>query len=446
MQKYAENALHTHMAELQGTFYKHWGNTKPWTKNRQILINAKHKSSRYKKLKASGFSEEEINKKFAEPVNMKIFTWAGEEEKEISPLDSIKHYLQFLQAGFMAMEPGSGNVLAWVGGINHKYFKFDHVNINTKRQVGSTFKPIVYATALENGVEPCDFVRARRVTYKNFEDWSPGNANDNYDGSYSVKGALTHSVNTVSVKVLKKATIDKTVALAKEMGIQSEIPKVPSIALGTPNISLYEMVNAFATFANRGITSKPNFLLKITDKEGNILENFQGDLQGKRVMNPQTADMMIEMMRNVVNKGTASRLRTKYQLQNDIAGKTGTTQSHADGWFMGFTPELVAGVWVGSDDPNIHFRSITHGQGAAMALPIWALFIKQLNRDQQLNHYTKSRFNPTGSTVRTLMDCEDYRDRRSFIDEIFAKILKKRNKPKSRRPKAQRKRRKKRNK
>ncbi len=445
MQRYAESALQTHMAELQATFNEHWGKTKPWTKNRRILLNARNKSERYKKLKASGLADNEIDKIFQEPVNMKIFTWAGEEEKEMSPLDSIKHYLQFLQAGFMAMEPRTGNVLAWVGGINHKYFKFDHVNINTKRQVGSTFKPIVYATALQNGVEPCDFVRARRVTYKNFEDWSPGNANDNYEGSYSVKGALTHSVNTVSVKVLKKATINKTVALAKAMGIQSDIPKVPSIALGTPNISLYEMVSAFATFANRGAVSHPNFLLKITDKNGNILENFQSDSQGEQVMSTQTADMMVEMMRNVVNKGTAARLRTKYQLQNDIAGKTGTTQSHADGWFMGFTPRLVAGVWVGSDDPNIHFRSITYGQGAAMALPIWALFIKQLNSDQQLNHYTKAKFSTPDNIVRTLMDCEDYRDRRSFIDDIFAKILKKRNRPKPKRNKTRRQRRKKRN-
>ncbi|NER85154.1 MAG: penicillin-binding protein, partial [Leptolyngbya sp. SIO1D8] len=424
--------------DLQDTFYKHWGKSKPWTGNRQILINAKNKSERHKKLKADGLSEEEINKNFAEPVKMKIFTWDGEVEKEMSPLDSIKHYLYFLQAGFMAMEPQSGNILAWVGGINHKYFKFDHVNINTKRQVGSTFKPIVYATALENGVEPCDFVPARRIVYKNFEDWSPGNANDNYDGSYSVKGALTHSVNTVSVKVLKRATIDKTVALAREMGIESEIPKVPSIALGTPNISLFEMVGAFATFANSGRVSTPSFLLGITDKEGNVLESFQRSGRGKRIMSTQSADMMVEMMRSVVNKGTASRLRTKYQLKNDIAGKTGTTQSHADGWFIGFTPELVAGVWVGSDDPNIHFRSISLGQGASMALPIWAIFLKQLNEDKGLNHYTKAKFYQSSGDISYQMNCEDYRDRKSFIDDIFAKILKKRNRPKTRRSKKKR--------
>ena len=250
-----------------------------------------------------------------------------------------------------------------------------------------------------------------------------------------MKGALTHSVNTVSVKVLKRATINKTVALATEMGITSDIPKVPSIALGTPNISLYEMVGAFATFANRGRVSKPNFLSSITSKEGKILESFQSPDQGKRVMSTKSADMMIEMMRNVVNKGTASRLRTKYQLKNDVAGKTGTTQSHADGWFIGFTPKLVAGTWVGSDDPNIHFRSITHGQGASMALPIWAIFMKQLNQDKELGHYAKAGFHSAEGNVSYLMNCEDYRERKSFIDDIFAKILKKRNRSKPRRSK-----------
>ena len=366
---------------------------------------------------------------------MKIFTWEGEVEKEMSPLDSIKHYLYFLHAGFMVMEPRSGHILAWVGGINHKYFKFDHVNVNTKRQVGSTFKPIVYATALENGVEPCDFVPARRIIYKNFEDWSPGNANDKYEGSYSVKGALTHSVNTVSVKVLKRATIDKTVTLASEMGIESEIPPVPSIALGTANISLHEMVGAFATFANRGKVRKPNFLLGITGRDGKVLESFQNTEEEKRVMSTQTADMMTAMMRNVVNNGTASRLRTKYGLKNDIAGKTGTTQSHADGWFIGFTPDLVAGAWVGSDDPNIHFRSITYGQGASMALPIWALFMQQVNKDKALSHYAKAGFRHAGGEVSRLMNCDDYRERKSFIDDIFAKILKKRDRSKSKRSK-----------
>ena len=435
MQRYAEKAVQTHMAELQNTFYRHWGKSEPWTTHSQILMNAKYKSARYKKWREEGLPEEDINKKFSAPIRMKIFTWEGEVEKEMSPLDSIKHYLYFLHAGFMVMEPRSGHILAWVGGINHKYFKFDHVNVNTKRQVGSTFKPIVYATALENGVEPCDFVPARRIIYKNFEDWSPGNANDKYEGSYSVKGALTHSVNTVSVKVLKRATIDKTVTLASEMGIESEIPPVPSIALGTANISLHEMVGAFATFANRGKVRKPNFLLGITGRDGKVLESFQNTEEEKRVMSTQTADMMTAMMRNVVNNGTASRLRTKYGLKNDIAGKTGTTQSHADGWFIGFTPDLVAGAWVGSDDPNIHFRSITYGQGASMALPIWALFMQQVNKDKALSHYAKAGFRHAGGEVSRLMNCDDYRDRKSFIDDIFAKILKKRDRSKPKRSK-----------
>ena len=345
----------------------------------------------------------------------------------MSPLDSIKHYLYFLNAGFMVMDPANGAILAWVGGINHKYFKYDHVNIRTKRQVGSVFKPVVYAAALENGVKPCDFVSSRRVTYTNFEDWSPGNADENYEGSYSVQGALIHSVNTVSVKVLKRTKIKNAVSMAHKMGIESEIPEVPSIALGTPNLSLFEMVGAYGSFVNQGQAVKPRYLQRIETYDGEILEDFSSDIKVSRAMSKRTAELMLQMLRQVVDKGTAQRLRSKYRLTNDIAGKTGTTQSHADGWFIGMTPKLVGGAWVGSDDPNIHFRTITYGQGAAMALPIWGLFMQQLNRDKEFQELTRARFQSLSYPLDALLDCDDYREKRS-VSNIFKQILGRRKK------------------
>ncbi len=422
MQQYAEESVEQHMTELQQVFYKHWGKTRPWHKNPRTLLNAIRKTPRYQNLKSQGMQESEIQEIFKKPYTMKVFTWEGEKEMELSPLDSIRHYLYFLNAGFMAMDPQNGAVRAWVGGINHKYFKYDHVNVNTKRQVGSVFKPIVYAAALESGVKPCDFVSSKRITYTNFDDWSPGNADDNYQGYYSVKGALAQSVNTVSVKVLKRTSISRAIEMARIMGISNEIPEVPSIALGTPNISLFEMVGAFGSFANQGNSVKPRYLSKIVNQQGNVLADFEVKVTSQKAMSANTATMMLHMMKNVVDKGTAQRLRSVYKLKNDIAGKTGTTQSHADGWFIGVTPKLVAGAWVGSDDPNIHFRTITYGQGAAMALPIWALFMQRVNADKEFDVIRKSKFPSPSSTQQQAMDCVDYKESRDF-HYLFQQIL-----------------------
>ncbi len=437
LQIFAERAVSEHMKKLQLTFNEHWGNTRPWYQNRNTLLTAIHKSDRYQRLKAKGLSEMEIQENFKDPQPMKIFTWDGEKEVDMSPLDSIKHYLYFLNTGFMAMDPTDGAILAWVGGINHTYFKYDHVNSGTKRQVGSIFKPVVYAAALENGVKPCDFVSSRRVTYTNFDDWSPGNSNENYQGYYSVQGGLIHSVNTVSVKVLKRTKIKNAVSMAHKMGIESEIPEVPSIALGTPNLSLFEMVGAYSSFTNQGTAVKPRYLQRIETQDGKLLEEFGPGIKMRRAMSKRTATLMLQMLRQVVNKGTAQRLRSNYQLTNDIAGKTGTTQSHADGWFIGITPKLVAGVWVGSDDPNIHFRTITYGQGAAMALPIWGLFMQQVNKDKEFKDLKNAKFPPLAYPLDALLDCEDYRENRSVRD-IFKQILggrKKKSKERNRRTK-----------
>ena len=441
LQQYAEEALGEHMRSLQESFTKHWGKTRPWYKNKSTLTNAIYKSDRYKRLKTEGLTEKEIQAKFREPVPMTIFSWDGEEQTTMTPLDSVKHYLYFLSAGFMAMDPRNGAVRAWVGGINHKYFQYDHVNLQTKRQVGSTFKPIVYATALENGVRPCDFIANKKITYTAFDDWTPGNADGKYDGAYSVQGALANSVNTVSVRVLKQAKIPPTVAMAHDMGITNEIPAVPSMALGVANLSLFEMVRAFCTFPNRGRPIQSQYITSITDARGNLIQGYETPQPGKQVMSSRTADLMVEMLKNVVNRGTASRLRYKYGLQNDMGGKTGTTQSHADGWFIGITPELVGGAWVGADDPNIHFRSISLGQGAAMALPIWAKFLKKVEEDQQHKSIIKARFRPPSEEVADLLDCEFYRENEKTLDEIFKRILGNGNRAKKKKVRKRRKRR-----
>ena len=407
MQRYAEEAMKEHMTVLQKQFNEHWKGRRPWYRDENTLLKAIYSAPRYQQLKEEGLGEAEIQEIFKQPIDMKIFTWDGEEEVSMSPLDSVKHYLYFLNAGFMAMDPNSGQIKAWVGGIDHKYFKYDHVNTQTKRQVGSTFKPIVYAAALESGVQPCDYIPNERKVYEQYDNWSPRNSNDQYEGLYSMGGALTQSVNTISVQLIMQTGPDKVVDLAHNMGISSNIKPVPSIALGTANISLFEMVGAYSTFANEGMAVKPNYLLRIEDKYGNVLEEFEPAPQ-KRALSKTASIMIREMLKNVVNSGTASSLRYRYGLTNDIAGKTGTTQSHADGWFIGATPELVAGAWVGADDPRIHFRTIQYGQGAQMALPIWGRFMQKVNQDKQFSNIRHARFPRPPMDIVAALDCEPF--------------------------------------
>lgn len=425
MQKYAEEAVNKHMAALQRSFNTHWKNRRPWDGNQKILTNAIYNSHRYKRLKEEELSEKEIQEDFKKPVLMKIFTWKGEEEKMMTPLDSVKHYLYFLNAGFMAMNPKDGHIKAWVGGINHKYFKYDHVNQRTKRQVGSTFKPIVYAAAIESGVDPCEYMDNERKIYEEYDNWSPGNSDGQYGGQYSMQGALTNSVNTVSVELLLKTGSPKVITLANKMGIQSKIEPVPSIALGTPNISLFEMVGAYSTFANEGYSVKPIYLLSIENKEGKVLRKFSDRPKRQKALSSYTSEMMIHMLKGVINGGTGSRLRYQYNLKNDIAGKTGTTQAQADGWFMGITPELVCGVWVGADDPRIHFRTLNQGQGSAVALPIYGLFMQQIVKDPEFKHIANAQFPPPSERVLAKLDCEPFRleeEKENKILEFFRSL------------------------
>ncbi len=420
LQHYAEEAVITQMKETQARFDAHWKNRNPWQQYPQMIDEAIKKSDRYKNLKKQGLSETEITVVMNKALPMTVFTWEGEKEMVMSPLDSIKHYLKFLNAGFLAMDPVNGQIKAWVGGIDHHYFQYDHVRESTKRQVGSTFKPIVYAAALEQGVRPCEFISAAKTTYTNMEGWAPENTEDNYGLKYSMPGALTYSVNTVSVQVLEKAGIANTVALAHRMGIRSDIKPVPSIALGTADASVTEMVTAYACIANKGKVSAPTYLTAIANYKNEVLERFTSGEQ-HQALSSESAQMILHMLKRVVNEGTAAGLRSRFGLNNDIAGKTGTTQSNTDGWFMAITPRLVIGTWVGADDPRIRFRSTALGQGARTALPITGDFLRSANQDESLKPITQARFAALPTALERKIDCDLSKEDGNIITRIFGK-------------------------
>jgi penicillin-binding protein 1A len=420
MQSYAEEAVSDQMSRLQKTFDSHWGKREPWPKQSSLLSDAIRRSDRYKSLEAQGASHEEIMQVMKKPVLMTVFKNNEEQEVMMSPEDSIRHYLKFLQAGILAVDPHSGAVRVWVGGINHHYFQYDHVRESTKRQIGSTFKPIVYAAALEKGVSPCDFFSASKVEYTNMEGWTPENTENNYDLKYSLTGGLAYSVNTVSVRVLEQAGISNTIALARRMGISSELPSVPSIALGAANISMMEMVQAYACFANDGKATKPFYITAIADRNNNTLEAFTPP-QSSQAMEGEHARLMIQMLRHTIDEGTGAGMRSRYGINNEMAGKTGTTQSNADGWFMSITPNLVVGAWVGADDPRIRFRSTALGQGARTALPIVATFYKQVNADNSLRNISTAHFPQPTSRQEDELSCDLFKSDTNVLQRIFGK-------------------------
>jgi penicillin-binding protein 1A len=417
LQRYAELAMQSQMKELQKKFVRQVSKRTLDELVKGNLVRLRQ----YKKWKDKGLSDKQILAEMKKPAFRKIFTWDGGTEKEISIYDSLAHHLQFLQAGLLAMEPQSGHIKAWVGGIDHEFFQFDHVRESTKRQIGSTFKPIVYAAALERGIDPCEYVSARQTSYSNMKDWTPQNSHtDTYDKKYSMEGGLAGSVNTVSVKLLEKAGISQAIATANKMGIKSDLPNVPSIALGSPSISVIEMVNAYSVFANKGEFIPPSFITSISDTDNKVLENFETKANEEvRALSEETCAMMIHMLKRVVNEGTGSSLRARYGLTNDIAGKTGTTQANADGWFIGITPRLVIGAWVGADDPRMHFRSTAMGQGASTALPIVAKLLQYANKDKELQNVTKARFPAISESLLQRLNCDLERSDRNFFQRLF---------------------------
>ncbi len=425
LQEYAEHAVRQQMTEIQKSFFNHWGKEKPWKGKEIVLDQAIQRSPRYQRLKEQGLSEEEIMKELQKPIPMTLFSWDGVEEAVISPVDSIIHHLQYLNAGFLAMEPSTGALKAWVGGIDHDFYQYDHVNSNTKRQVGSIFKPIVAAMALERGVSPCSLISASRPTYIDKEgvEWTPRNTQNDYQVEYTMRGTLAYSVNTVSAKLVQRAGVLHTISLARAMGITSEMPEVPSIALGASSISLIEMTTVFACFANHGVSTSPYYISSIHDNDGKVFNNFRSGEAGKRVLSEETSELMISMLKGVVNEGTAGRLRYMYGVYNDVAGKTGTTQSNADGWFMAMTPNLVIGTWVGADDPRIRFRRTDLGQGSSTALPITAAFFKQVNKDESFKLITDAKFPRLTTELQGKLDCDLYELREDLIIEIEKSIF-----------------------
>ncbi len=420
LQRYAEEATTKQMSVLQDRFLKHWGKAHPWQHQPKVLEEAIMKSDRYKSLQQSGLTHSEILHEMKKATLMNVFTWEGEKEVEMSSIDSIQYYLKFLNAGVLAMEPQQGAIRIWVGGINHHYFQFDHVRESTKRQVGSIIKPIVYAAALVQGEKPCDFISAEKTTYQGTEEWTPLNTEDNYSLKYSMEGALTYSVNTVAVHILEKAGIDNTIRLAKKMGITSEMERVPSLALGTPSISMTEMVSAYSCIANHGHTVKPYYITSIATRNNVAIESFK-PIAGEQVLSQENAKLMVQMLKRVINEGTGASMRSQYNITNDMAGKTGTTQSNADGWFIAMTPNLVVGSWVGADDPRIRFRSTTLGQGARTALPIVATFFQKVNADSELPSLSQSHFPPLPSNLARKLSCDLYKSDTNILEKIFGK-------------------------
>ena len=441
MQKNAENAVDQHISKLQKEFDKQ--NTKNKTapfrditkpEIESILNSAMRRSDRWRELEKQGKSDKEIVASFNKKTQMRIFSWGGQIDTLMTPLDSIRYHKSFLQASLMSMTPQTGEVKAWVGGIDYKHFKYDMVK-KGKRQIGSTFKPFVYATVIDQmHMSPCDTLPNTQYTieagkYGLLEPWTPKNSGGKYGGMISLKSALAQSINTVTARLIDRVGPKPVIELIKKMGVDTEnIPEVPSIALGTPDVSLFEMVGAYSAFANEGVYIKPTLVTRIEDKNGTIL--YQNIPEAKDVISKEAAYVTISLMEGVTQSGSGSRLRTSwavnapvykaavtgypYEFTNPIAGKTGTTQNNSDGWFMGMVPNLVTGVWVGGEDRATHFSSTGYGQGATMALPIWAIYMRDCYKNEDLGISKGDFKKPEKLSIET--DCVKWKNENK-IDE-----------------------------
>ena len=437
LQKFAEESVETHISSLQKDFYKHWkGYTNaPFPKDFEqeqidaIVDQSMKRSVRYKRLKSQGKTLNEIRKIFDKKTKMKLFSWQGKIDTILSPRDSLIYSKFFLHSGLMSMEPSTGFVKAYVGGINYENFQYDHVT-SGKRQVGSTFKPFLYSLAIQEGYSPCYQVPNVPVVFDKYKwrlekDWSPRNSGgEDLEGlTLTLKYGLANSINTVTAYIMKQFGPHAVVDLARKIGIKSKILAVPSLCLGTFDLSVYEMVGAYSTFSNKGVWVEPIFVTKIEDKNGVLLEKFIPE--SNEAMSEKTADVMVRLLQGVVDgvysptankkSGTGVRLRFKYGFTNEIGGKTGTTQNHSDGWFMGITPNLVTGVWTGCEDRSVHFRDITTGQGANMALPIFAEYMQRVYADTINTGIHPIPFNISRS-IDVKLDCDDSLD---SIEEEF---------------------------
>lgn len=386
-QKAAQAAVHTELARQQKrhAFERQWDT--PAAK--KILLQDMRLTARYQARQAAGWTEAQIREDFQQPIATWVFNWGSNENRTISPWDSMIHYKSLLRAGFLVTEPHNGYIRAWVGGPNHQYLPFD--NVTAQRQAGSTFKPILYAAALESGEHPCSFYPNDHHQYTEFGGWTPDNADGQYGGWYTLHGGLTHSVNTVAARLMQKVYIDSTIPYAQRMGITSDIPRQPSIALGTSSVDLLELATVYGTIANEGRKQPLTALLRIEDRQGKVLYQAPATPQPQPVLEPSTALQLRAMLESVVDSGTARSLREVYRLRGPIAGKTGTTQNAADARFVGFTPRFVGVAWVGGEYPTIT-RDL--GSGSSAALPIWARFYQNLTRQHPYRTFPEEAFSP----------------------------------------------------
>jgi penicillin-binding protein 1A len=442
MQKYAEEAIDEHMSNLQQYFFEEQKNNKiaPFYDLEKsqidgILDRAKKNSVRYKRLKNIGKSSEYIAKVFNKKTKMNVFSYKGDLDTIMSPNDSIRYYKYFLRSGLLSIEPQTGHIKAWVGGVNYKHFKFDAVE-QQKRQVGSTFKPFVYATAINQlKLSPCDTFPNIPYTipkgkYGIPEEYTPENAGDKYGGMLTLKQGLAGSVNTMSARLIDMVSPENVVRLAKAAGIESYVPANPSIALGAVELSLLEMVSAYSTFANRGLRVNPMIITRIEDKNGTVLDEFTPKTE--EVLSEESAYVVLNLLEGVTQSGSGVRLRLPwekpgyvtgypYEFDNAIAGKTGTTQNQSDGWFMGIVPNLATGVWTGGEDRATHFEGIAKGQGATMSLPSWALFMQKCYADKTLKISKEEFEKPENLSIN--INCEEKPKEEGEEGEEIKKIV-----------------------
>ena len=420
MQQYAEEAVQEHLGkDLQPSFYQHWkGYTwAPFVFEKDVikaeveklLQQSMRRSERYRKMNAAGIDTDSIELVFNTPQEMSIFTWDGAVDTLMTPMDSIRYYKHILQAGLLSVEPNTGAVKAYVGGIDYLYFKYDHATLS-RRQVGSTFKPFLYTLAMQEGeFSPCYEVANIQYTVDlpTGDIWAPRNSSSDRVGEMvTLKWALANSNNWISAFLMRRYSPLSVIRMARNMGVKSSIDPVPSIALGSCDLSLYEMAGAMNTFASKGMYVKPLFITRIEDKNGNVIESFVPER--KEAMSEETAYLMLELMKGVVESGTGIRLRYTYGVDYPVAGKTGTTQNQSDGWFMGIVPQLTTSIWVGCEDRSAHFRTLTLGQGANMALPIWAIYMQKVYDDPGLG-YTKGDFERPLKDLSIELDCDKYK-------------------------------------
>jgi penicillin-binding protein 1A len=417
MQQYAETAVNNHIKYLQELFLEQWGDRNPWVDDngrelREYVDIALKRTSRYRELvKKYGKNSDSVNIILNTPYEMTVFSWNGEIDTVFSPIDSLKYYKKFLHCGFMSMDPHSGHIKAWVGGINHKYFQYDHVKQGT-RQPGSTFKPIVYTAAIANGYSPCYEVVDAPVTFslpgQDPPTWTPPNSSGKYTGErMTIRKAMASSVNSITAFVMKSIGANNVVNYGKRLGISTQLDPVPSLCLGTSDVSLYDMLGAYSTFVNEGIYTEPFFVTRIEDKTGKILQEFPA--RTREAINVETAYLMIHMLKGAtqVVGGTAQGLSMDIREGNEIGGKTGTTNNASDGWFIGVTENLVSGAWVGGDDRSIHFSSWYNGQGARTAMPIWENYMRTIYEDEELG-IEKGPFKQPKRQLSVEIDCDKY--------------------------------------